>query len=167
MLSTIRCPKNLLYLTDRLPKPSYNSKNLIDESSESDSEENVSMSKLPNLSRNQVKNFIYKDSYKGGSTDLYVNYINFSSSCILKEHLTKIIDPKIPTITASNVRFLITNHSILALKKHLLSYKKISPQVNKSRQISIVCLAINKSLSLNIFSENLCIHFESNEKNIC
>ena len=31
LLNTIRVPKNLLYLTDRLPKPNYDSKKLKDE----------------------------------------------------------------------------------------------------------------------------------------
>jgi hypothetical protein len=31
LLNTIRVPKNLLYLTDRLPKPNYDSKKLKEE----------------------------------------------------------------------------------------------------------------------------------------
>lgn len=31
LLQTIRCPKNLLYLTDRLPKPSYEDEDMFDD----------------------------------------------------------------------------------------------------------------------------------------
>lgn len=55
LLSTIRCPKNLLFLTDRLPKPRYHANILTkDSTSDSESNEEVSMSKLPNLSKNQI-----------------------------------------------------------------------------------------------------------------
>ena len=55
LLSTIRCPKNLLFLTDRLPKPRYQT-NILTKESDSDSESNeeTSMNKLPNLSKNQI-----------------------------------------------------------------------------------------------------------------
>ena len=54
LLSTIRWPKNLLFLTEKLPKPTYNTNGLTDESSDYGSEGESRKNRLPNLSRNQI-----------------------------------------------------------------------------------------------------------------
>lgn len=56
LLSTIRVPKNLLYLTDRLPKPSYSNQNARNRSTEEENkrrtQEPPDQKRLPDIPKN-------------------------------------------------------------------------------------------------------------------
>ena len=74
LLQTIRVPKNLLYLTDRLPKPNYNSekRKMRNESDEARYRTYEGPQLLPNI-RNMQAHQNNQDSDQGSQERMYTD----------------------------------------------------------------------------------------------
>lgn len=117
LLQTIRIPKNLLFLTDKLPQPNYEKKITKKNNNNSNSFSDEIKESLPDIKINQNKNHIRKRSEKKYDKDIRDSDKKDNSEEKRNNDRNSLLINYMPTNDESNGNLKLNNEQIIIPKK--------------------------------------------------